>query len=195
MTPTTEERWREAQRVEANWWTPTAARIAEVRAGHAWLRDLLDITPWTVAGCTVTDIGGGPLPIVGHADLDLDRAVVVDPLPVSGWPVRPHVERVAIPAEHYVGSPTDEVWVYNVLQHVRDPQAVVAVVQAHALRRVRWFEYVQTPLEPHHPHTVEPDWLRAQFAEWIMRRSRHGQTAGHAWVACVWERPEHGWPA
>jgi hypothetical protein len=184
------ERWQAAQAAEAAWWTPTPERAAEVAAGHAWLRDLLDIRPETVAGLTVTDLGGGAVPIVGHPDLALARRVVVDPLEVTGWPAQDGVHRVVCPAEHYVGAPTDEVWVYNVLQHVLDPAAVVAVAQTHAVTRVRWFEYVETPVHTIHPHTITSAWLLDQFppTRWQRARCAYGMDETHRWVAAVWER-------
>lgn len=182
----TAARWMEAQAIEWAWWQRTPAREAEIRQGHAWLRGLLDLSPATVAGASVTDLGGGAWPIVGDADLPLGRRIVVDPLVVPGWPAQ-DVTRVVSAAEDYSGPCTEEVWGYNVLQHVRDPEAVIRVALAHAERTIRWFEYVGTPIEAHHPHSIDAHWLRGAFEGFRVVRDVAG-VDGHAWVALVLER-------
>jgi hypothetical protein len=184
-------RWQEAQAAERAWWSPTPARAAQIAAGHAWLRELLAILPVALDGVSVTDLGGGAVPIVGHPDLPLVRRIVVDPLVVPGWPA-PTVplERVVAAAEDYHGDVTDEVWGYNVLQHVRDPGAVLSTARTHAAERVRWFEYVGTPIHTIHPHTITARWLLDDFAAagWTKIRCAYGIEDGHAWVAGIWER-------
>jgi hypothetical protein len=156
VSAVTVERWQEAQKVERVWWdrVATPQSLAE---GHRELRGLLGITADSVSGLSVTDLGGGPSAMVLDPALRLTRRVVVDPLAPVGC--------VRMPAEDYTGESTDEVWGYNVLQHVIDPAAVMAVARRHAATRIRWFEYVDTPIETHHPHSVAVDWLRAELSQ------------------------------
>lgn len=180
--------WSEAQAVEAVWWRATPARMAEVAAGHAWIREALDLDAAALDGVSVTDLGGGPVPIVGHADLPLATRIVVDPLTVGGWPCPVPVTRIVAVAEDYQGPQTDEVWGYNVLQHARDPLAVLETAKAHAVHRVRWLEYVDTPLAVHHPHSTRADWLLGQFSGWDVWRQVQGAYEGVQFVALVADR-------
>ena len=55
----------------------------------------------------------------------------------------------------------DEVWIYNVLQHVQDPEKVIA----NALARIapggvlRMFEWLYIPADNCHPHVLTPELL------------------------------------
>jgi hypothetical protein len=189
----TEARWQEAQRVERVWWERTATE-GMIDAGHHWLCGLLDIRDATVAGLSVTDLGCGPSPIVRRSDLSLSRRVCVDPL-AAMFSASDEAELATCCAEDYRGEPTDEVWGYNVLQHVRDPLAVLAVARRTATRRIRWFEYLDTPEEVHHPHVVTLEMLGAALGMggWYITRKTTGvhQPREHgpiAFAALVAER-------
>jgi hypothetical protein len=114
-------------------------------------------------GYSVLDLGGGPtsmlLKTVGG------WGAVVDPCPYPDWVaaryaaagVFYHVET----AESFV-NPYDaklsECWIYNVLQHVEDPEKVIATAKkcAHLLRM---FEWVETETNIGHPHSLHADEL------------------------------------
>lgn len=49
-----------------------------------------------------------------------------------------------------------EVWLFNVMQHVIDPEKVVARCKDIA-DRIRFFEPINTPVEAHHPHSFTGD--------------------------------------
>jgi hypothetical protein len=159
---------------------------------HHFLAGLLDIRRETVCGGTILDIAGGPHPLgVGLEALGLGRYTIIDPAPyadVDG------VHRVRVCAEDYVGDSATEVWGYNVLQHVRDPGAVMAIARRHAERRIRWFDVVETAIYPVHPHSIKADWLRAELSRdgfTIVRDldgSRLIEGARQKWVALIAER-------
>lgn len=191
--------WQEAQSAErAYWYAPTAtqqqARRAEEAARAQWIAGLLGIAPETVAGRTVLDIGGGPQPIVAWPSLGLARRLLVDPMPLEAADLASlaHVERVAMPAEDFVGPELDECWGYNVLQHVQCPALVLATAKRQA-RVVRWFEWVNQPTSVVHPHVVTPATF-APLAGWRRVMWHEGtRDEGRGWaqqyVAGVWERP------
>lgn len=155
LTAISRERWAVAQEAEAAFWA-AEDRVPLCRNLDALYRRALALDDAT--GATVLDLGGGPYPIASLLDLPVAACTVVDPLPFTDglprWQGR---------AEDYVGPSVDEVWGYNVLQHVTDPAAVIATAKRHARRRVRWFDWVETPIEDHHPHRIPAGWLAAQF--------------------------------
>jgi hypothetical protein len=201
MTAISEARWQEAQRYEAAWWAEFSASrgpdnlAADIAAGHHFTAGLLDIRKATVAGATVIDIAGGPHPL--GVQFQLAHYVVVDPgdYPDDG------IIRIRVCAEDYADTSddddevgVDEVWGYNVLQHVRDPAAVMATARRCALRTIRWFDVVETPIYPVHPHSIKADWLRAELSRDGFRivqdidGSRFIDGHRQKWVALIAER-------
>jgi hypothetical protein len=185
----TEDRWAIAQKLEHEFWTG-ADRTALARELDEWYAGLLDLNAETVAGLSVLDIGGGPMPIAALLQLPVGELTVVDPLPfpVDGSDI---YCRVQMAAEDYNGPLCDEVWGYNVLQHVMDPAAVLETAKRHARSVIRWFDWTDTPLADHHPHSLKADWLIEQFDGWSVRQSRgsktvHGLTQNY--IALVAER-------
>ena len=195
MSAISEARWQEAQKYEAAYWRAEARNpeklARDVADGHHFTAGVLDIRRDTVACVTVLDIAGGPYPLGANPDLWLSEYAVLDP---AEYPYVEGVERVRICAEDYAGPAYTEVWGYNVLQHVRDPEKVMAVARRSASRTVRWFDVVDTPVYPVHPHSIRADWLRAELSKDGFRivrdidGSRLIDNHRQKWVALVAER-------
>lgn len=187
------ERWSEAQRCEAEYWAREAQNpaklMADIADGHHFTAGVLDIRVDTVRGLSVLDIAGGPYPLfVGWG---VARHTILDP---ADYPEARGVRRVRCLAEDFEPEPFDEVWGYNVLQHVRDPSAVMATARRCARLRVRWFDVVETPIYPVHPHSIRADWLRYEMSREGFRvvrdidGSRLVEGYRQKWVALVAER-------
>jgi hypothetical protein len=193
MTAISEARWQVAQQHEAAWWAEFRASrgadnlAADIAAGHHFTAGMLDIRRETVRGKTILDIAGGPYPLGEW--FPLARYAVLDPAEYPG-----HVERIRECAEEYRGAAYQEVWGYNVLQHVKDPSAVMATARRCALDTIRWFDVVETPIYPVHPHSIAADWLRAELSRDGFRivqdidGSRFIDGHRQKWVALVAER-------
>jgi hypothetical protein len=196
MTPAiSDARWQLAQKYEAEYWQAEARNVdkllTDIADGHAFTAGLLGIRASEMLGVSVLDIAGGPYPLGGNGDLGLCRYAVLDP---AEYPSNPHVERIRARAEGWRGDMFDEVIGYNVLQHVVDPAEVMAAARACATRRIRWFDVVDTPIYPVHPHSVSADWLRAELSRDGFRitrdidGSRLVEGARQKFVALVAER-------
>lgn len=158
----------EHQQFERQWWDDCANSYGEetkqlVYAQRMGLAHSPAATRWPtydLGGRSVVDLGGGPVSMLLKA-VNFERAVVVDPCPYPSWVAERYashgVEWVRAEAETFEGS-FDEAWIYNVLQHVRDPQQVVAVARASA-PVLRLFEWLETPASLGHPHTLHCDEL------------------------------------
>jgi hypothetical protein len=191
MTAITRERWELAQQYEAAYWAGEAKNpdklARDIAEGHHFTAGVLDIRRETVVG-PVLDIAGGPYPL--GARLGWFEYAVIDPAvyPEDG------ITRIHVCAEDYSAQRFgryDEVWGYNVLQHVQDPAAVMAVARVAALHTIRWFDVVDTPIYPVHPHSIKADWLRAELTKdgFHLTRDIDGSrlVEGHRqkWVALV----------
>jgi hypothetical protein len=110
---------------------------------------------------TLWDVGGGPLSLLLKAT-GWDRAVVIDPAVYPLWTKLRYeaagIEVMHVPAEQVFVTepPPDEVWIYNTLQHVEDPQTLVKLAVAHA-PLVRLFEWVEQGTNECHIHTLHAE--------------------------------------
>ncbi len=117
---------------------------------------------------SVLDVGGGPVSMTLRC-VNSGELTVVDP---CNWPRsvlrRYHAYGInfiqAMGEDFETGHGSyDEVWIYNVLQHVEDPAKVIA----NALTRgkiLRIFEWCYIPADDKHPHVLTPadllNWLK-----------------------------------
>lgn len=112
-------------------------------------------------GKSVVDMGGGPWSMLLRC-YDAGRMVVIDPIQ---WP--PSVQRryenygiefIRAGGEdgEYHGKKADEVWMYNVLQHVTDPAKVLHNAMTFG-KKVRIFDWLYIPADVCHPHVLTPD--------------------------------------
>lgn len=136
------------------------------------------------------DIGGGPVSLLlkttGGGTL-----TVVDPCPFPRWVARRYrehgVDLIQATAEDYRPPHRyDEVWVYNVLQHVSDPEAVIATARE-AGDRLRIFEWTGIPPDEMHPHVLEPE----ELGRWCGCEGQRAFGVNMAWG----ERPAWAWYA
>lgn len=135
--------------------------MRDIADGHHFTAGVLDIRPETIAGLTILDIAGGPYPLaVGWG---VARHTILDP---GDYPDIFGVKRIRARAEEFTNAiQFDNVIGYNVLQHVIEPGAVMACARNHARQTIRWFDVVDTPIYPVHPHSISADWLRAEMSK------------------------------
>lgn len=121
---------------------------------------------YDLAGRSVVDIGGGPSSLLLKC-FNAGRRLVVDPCVYPDW-VTQRYDAADIALVRMAGEDLpapgqyDEAWIYNCLQHTRDPQAIVRNARATA-PVVRIFEWLDTPPHLGHPQTLRAalldDWL------------------------------------
>lgn len=170
MTITHDEWSHDHQTFEADWWGDCANTYGEEMKQVTYARMMgLEAGPWhsgvawpsyDLGGQSVLDIGGGPVSMLLKC-VNLGPAVVVDPCPYPDWTRDRYtvhgvtLERMT--AEDYLEDVPDELWdeawLYNVLQHTLDPEAIVRGMMERA-RRVRIFEWVDTNVYAGHPHSL-----------------------------------------
>lgn len=162
-----DERWRDANHAEweMHWWGLFAhgndSAFAETK--NLWGRYIPVMKLWPQAGLSVVDIGGGPFSML-YGYPERGRCAVVDPLPIPQDCVDRYrqggIEFLQLPAEVYMreysGPKFDEAWIYNCLQHVQDPIAILSAVPKCA-KVLRICEPMETIVEMYHPHSFGVD--------------------------------------
>lgn len=166
----------EHQQFERDWWGTCANTFSEEakQITYAHRMGLVNKPDgytgrwpqYDMAGKSVLDLGGGPVSMLLKC-VNLDRGLVVDPCPYPAW-VRARYEDCGLrviqqQAETFRSNNTyDEVWIYNVLQHVEDPEAIIETARRYG-KVLRIFEWIDTAPTLGHPHTLRTEALQ----EWI----------------------------
>lgn len=117
---------------------------------------------------SIIDIGGGPVSLLLKC-VNRGPCKVVDPANYPPW-VGQRYRECDIDFEVARGEELsldldarfDEAWIYNVLQHVGDPELVVSKAKAIA-HSIRLFEWIGVDPYPGHPHRLE----REHLDEWL----------------------------
>lgn len=167
--------WVDHQKLESDWWGACIDTFGEEckQISYAYRMGLVNKPRWEkwpsydLEGKNIIDIGGGPVSILLKC-INGGRMVVVDPCSYPGWVygryAAANIECIAIPGEDvgpHIGT-FDEVWIYNVLQHVQDPKNIIENAKLIA-KKLRIFEWINIPISPGHPHELKAELLN----EWI----------------------------
>jgi hypothetical protein len=116
-----------------------------------------------VEGKRILDIGGGPSSMLLKTSKP-SRAKVIDPLKYPTW-VYHRYDEANIEWEIQYGEEIkepdnsfDEVWIYNVLQHVTSPELIIQNAKRIA-PKIRMFEWINIPAYPGHPQELTKERL------------------------------------
>lgn len=152
--------WHKAQHDELAYWNIPQAMLIEENKQLVYFH-YMGIESGDLKGKSILDLGGGMTSFLLRCKNYAHDSTVVDPIiGIAPQWVRDRYEAqgiltLSIPAEDYMFPVIyDEVWIYNVLQHVIDPEAVVRVAKEHG-KLIRIFEHVNEPTDSKHPHTFD----------------------------------------
>lgn len=169
--PTKAERiavWEAAQVEEVEFWSDYSNHWFEVVKQQMYA-EKMKVRFWeegyNVGGHSILDVGGGPCSMLLHC-FNAKRLKVIDPQELPAWAIARYeaagIEYERIRAEDMVEEGWTDVWMYNVLQHVVDPKVVVQKARK-AGGKVRFFDWIDTPVSTLHPHSLSADVLRKWF--------------------------------
>ena len=172
MTPKSTDsahaRWQRAQEWEKTWhgscvnsyYEEEKQLVYAQKMGLVCTRSPKTPYRFDMRGTSVLDIGGGPTSLLLKC-VNV-RGKVIDPLHFPDWVLARYalvgIEFECMPAEHIDELGWEEAWIYNVLQHTKDPQHIIANAQQ-AAKLIRIFEWIDTPPNIGHPHRLTEQWL------------------------------------
>lgn len=159
--------WSETQEIEHDWWgnctnTYTEETKQQVYAEKMGIRRFHSNGVWyfSTPGKKVIDIGGGPVSIL--LKCFNVQGTIVDPFRYPKWIKERYLTAgitvKSIKAEDFVESGWDEVWMYNLLEHVEDPAKVVMNAR-HAGNILRVFDWLATEQRGSHRHVLSKSML------------------------------------
>lgn len=175
-----DDQWHDAQHDEKGWWDTCANTYWEetkqlvyaARMGITFQEDERGPYLIELGAKDVLDIGGGPASLLLKASKNSVRTVA-DPCDYPEW-VGMRYKAQGINYQRVKGEDVDtitkdtkydEVWLYNCLQHVDDPEKIIKNALG-ALKPggvFRIFEWINTPTNTAHPHSL----TKAQLDAWI----------------------------
>lgn len=157
--------WNKAQEHEKNWWGNCTNTLGEelkqmIYAHHMGIGFIeKNGIPYIIDldGKVIVDIGGGPTSLLLKAING--KCIVVDPCDYPQWVKERYwyanVEYIKQAAEDLPESilvNSDEAWIYNVLQHVKNPEEIIR--KAKLSKKVRIFEWIDAETNEMHPHRL-----------------------------------------
>jgi glycosyltransferase involved in cell wall biosynthesis len=195
-----ETTWERANEWEVKWWG-NCVNTADEEAKQVYYAEQMGIPKWqanTVGtvydlhGKSVLDIGGGPVSLLLRC-INRGRSVIVDPGHYPQWVQQRYsatnIEYFLKKAEDiYFDMVFDEVWIYNVLQHVEDPALVIQLAKEFG-KVVRVFEWIDTEVNIGHPHCLTQQFLEKNFKTYgkVIKSPWGPATAEKAWVGVTGE--------
>jgi len=169
--------WQVAQEWEQKWWANCVNTYGEEQkqllyASRMGLRAFHDgKSPYNfdLDGVSVLDIGGGPCSLLLKCTNVIGK--VVDPLKFPAWVLMRYqiagIEFERAQGEYIGDAEWDEAWLYNVLQHTESPALVIRNARR-AAGLIRLFEWIDTPTNGGHPHSL----TEIQLNEWLGGQGR-----------------------
>ena len=164
------QRWDEAQKVEITLHDSGPEIKAHYKRGYEIVFELIGSPPAVSALSNMKILEVGPAFYPAVAYYDIKERHVVEPL-YSKFPdhIKEDFTNLGIhiheePMEHttFQENEFDEVWCFNLLQHVIDPSETLKKC-LHAGKVFRVFEPIDYPIEPSHPHAFTVDWFKEQL--------------------------------
>jgi mannosyltransferase OCH1-like enzyme/SAM-dependent methyltransferase len=164
------EDWADAQKFENDYWgldwTPLWDEELKKQAVY---HRLMGIHRDDFGTAEILDVGCGPISLLQRTKHGPSRGV--DPIRVNEATKARYraanVELLSIPAEEMpVDKKFDEVWMYNCLQHTRDPHEILRRITAVSKpgTSVRIFEWLDMGVSPGHPQNLTEALFKEHFA-------------------------------
>lgn len=118
-----------------------------------------------LTGKTILDIGGGPLSMLLWCQKFL-KAWVIDPLPmpeiIANRYKNYNIHLISCPAEEVNFPKTNEIWVYNCLQHVMNPDLIIKKA-LDSCSTIKIFEPINYETNIEHIHKFTYEYFKNKF--------------------------------
>lgn len=201
------ERWERAQEGESHHYD-YQNRENYKHAATIILRDHFNVDmDKDLVGKKILESGGGCYPAVYFCK-GLKKAVNVEPLyyqfpdDIKSLMNDSGIESCSVGFEDFLQEDQliseeekfDEVWFFNVLQHVRDPY--LQIENAKKISKIiRLFEPIETAINNEHPHSFTIEFFREQFPNTEVSRYRGGSVGRFHGADCaylIWSNTGNG---
>lgn len=148
-------------------------------------------------GKKIIEIGCADIPGLYYCS-GFKRGIVIEPMPSNilielAKSTEPNIEIIKAPAEDIEFPKVDEVWLFNVLQHVIDPDVIINKAKA-AAKIIRFFEPINDHIDLCHLHSFTLDYFKGHFGDCVIHYEDHkGRVQGfheHECAYGTWIKPK-----
>lgn len=154
--------------MEKSFWNDCTNTFGEDKKHYVYARHMnlkQDYYSFDVGGKSILDLGGGPTSMLLKT-INLKKGKVIDPIEYPEWIIKRYnsknIDVLIDIGENANEEGWDEVWIYNCLQHVIDPQKIIENAKKSA-KVLRIFEWINIPPHDGHPHCL----TKANLDAWI----------------------------
>lgn len=185
----TKEQWDRAQIEERKFHTEDFETGREhYRDSYKQYFQWLGISP-DLKGRTIVEIGPADFPALGYC-YNIGESFIIEPMPSE------HLHRFGVKVVTDMAEDAeykaDEVWLFNVLQHVIDPHKIVERAKAHA-SSIRFFEPINYGVNECHPWNLTMEMFTGWFGDCVKHYpANSGAVNFHTWECAygVWVKPK-----
>lgn len=154
-TPITEKRWKEAQEKEIHHHLVESLDHSFHHYSIAYQKyfKYLGINSLDLEGKSIVEIGPAIIPSLLFCE-NYSKSYIIEPIE---YPQTNHLYKdklnisfIREPAEKCKFPEVDEVWIFNLMQHVQDPDLLIKVCKENS-KIIRFFEPIDYPVSIDHP--------------------------------------------
>jgi hypothetical protein len=117
-------------------------------------------------GKRIIEVGPANVPALVFCE-NYGRSLIIEPMPserLDRITQSMNVDIIKQPAENVKVSGYDQVWIFNLLQHVIDPEKLVENLKTMA-EKIYFFEPINTKISVNHPHSLKIEDFKRWFGE------------------------------
>ncbi len=120
-----------------------------------------------------------------------ERGIVIEPMPSDilielARSTDPKIEIIKAPAEHLIFPKVDEIWLFNVLQHVINPDDIIERCKQSA-KVIRFFEPINDHIDLCHLHSFTLEYFKNHFGDCVTHYEDHkGRVQGFHEHECAY---------
>lgn len=160
----THSQWLAAQSAERRFHNESfEVGYAHYAESYCQYFEYLDI-PLDMNGKNIVEIGPADFPALGYLTNRGEGCMIIEPMPSE------HLKRFSVPINtgmaEDVDYEADEVWLFNILQHVVDPYKIVERARSQA-GVIRFFEPINYGIDECHPWNLTMNMFKEWFGDCV----------------------------
>jgi hypothetical protein len=133
-----------------------------------------------LSGKSVVEIG--PARIAGLLFCtNYSKSYIIEPTPYEGIDYlyeNKNIEIIKEKAESCNFPYVDEVWIFNLMQHVQDPDKLIEICKKHS-KIIKFFEPIDLPTNNEHPYSFSLEDYKNYFGDCVKVYSFNGEIGFH----------------
>ena len=192
----TKERWNEAQKAEREFHNDESleSAIDHYQNSYNQYFDYLNIDkikPINSESKLILEVGCADIPSLTFCGGY--EGIIIEPMPspfleklISNFPIlliKDTVENAEIPF-------VDEAWIFNVMQHIIDPELFISKIK-HSANTIRFFEPINTDYNVCHPQSYTLEFFKDHFGDCVKHYPHNDKAVNfHEWECAygVWNK-------